>query len=127
MASANFYDLIQLGSTVGRYNKIVAAVFPDRYAFTSLINYNTIALVMEYTDLAGNVVKSGTTLFIISMVYPGTFRGSYVFDHIAPKRDDIYFYNVDSEAISNNYFEYFGRETGHLLFETRIIYPWVGS
>ena len=50
-----FTDVVKVGSTEGRYNKVTAAKLPEmagEYNF----NYNSIIIVLEFTDLAGNVV-----------------------------------------------------------------------
>lgn len=59
-----FKDIVTLNGVTGRYSNVTTIMFADLATSTSGYYHNNVISVLEFSDLAGNVVNEGTTIQI---------------------------------------------------------------
>lgn len=86
--------MIKIGSTLGKYTKVTAVSFPDRYTLATSFNWFTVVVALEFGDLSGSQLNVGTTIMYYKMTSPIVLFGVYTVNHPALSRSDFAFYNL---------------------------------
>ena len=110
-------DIVEMNGVKGRFTSVSAIRWSDPKTISSGVLNSIFMVVLEFSDMAGTVHTSGTT--VLMMATNNALKGSFTLDIAPPVRSDIGFESRNFATRTSWSFMFISSKVTPRVFEAR--------